>query len=64
MKLRISGLLGIAAFAAICILASAQGPAQNAYITNFDDHTVSVNDTATNSIIADVQIENAREARK
>ena len=44
MKLRISGLLGIAAFAAICVLASAQSLAQNAYITNQGSNTVSVID--------------------
>src|SRR5215469_10516140 len=48
MKLRVSGLLAIAAFVSF-LLASAQALAQNAYITN--DNAVSVIDTATNTVI-------------
>jgi hypothetical protein len=40
MNLRISGL--IAAFAASCLLGSAQSLAQNAYITNATSNNVSV----------------------
>jgi hypothetical protein len=47
MKLRICGLLAIAAFLVTCLLGSAQSHAQNAYITNFGDNTVSVIDTVT-----------------
>jgi YVTN family beta-propeller protein len=58
MKLRISGFLVIAAFVAACLLGSAQSPAQNAYITNFGepDHTVSVIDTETNTVIATIPV--------
>jgi hypothetical protein len=42
MKLRISGLLGIAAFALAGLLGSGQSLAQNAYITNTGSNTVSV----------------------
>jgi YVTN family beta-propeller protein len=49
MKLRISGLLAIAAVAGL--LGSAQALAQNAYITNSFDNNVSVIDTATNTVI-------------
>jgi YVTN family beta-propeller protein len=51
MKLRISRPLVIAAFALAGLLGSAQSLAQNAYITNFDDNTVSVIDTATNTVV-------------
>jgi YVTN family beta-propeller protein len=51
MKLRICGLP--AAFVS-CLLASAQTLAQNAYITNAGSDTVSVINTATNSVTATV----------
>ena len=49
MTLRLSGLLAIAAVAGL--LGSAQALAQNAYITNAGDNTVSVIDTAANTVI-------------
>jgi YVTN family beta-propeller protein len=52
MKLRISGLLAIATFV---LLGSAQSRAQNAYITN-GSNSVSVIDTATNTVIATVPV--------
>jgi len=55
MKLRICGPLATAAFAAICVLASAQSAAQNAYIPNSGDN-VSVIATATNAVIATIPV--------
>src|SRR5215467_5447024 len=49
MKLRIRGLLATAAF--VSLLSSAQALAQNAYIPNAADNTVSVMDTRTNTVI-------------
>ncbi len=49
--MRLSGLLAIAAVAVAGLLGSAQALAQNAYITNENDNTVSVIDTATNTVI-------------
>ena len=56
MKLLISGLLAIAAFALADVLGSVQSLAQNAYITNYGDNTVSVINTATNTVIAVVTV--------
>jgi YVTN family beta-propeller protein len=53
---RVSGLLAIAAFVAVCLLTSAQGLAQNAYITNSADNTVSVIDTASNTVTATIPV--------
>jgi YVTN family beta-propeller protein len=50
MGLRISGLLAVAALAAAGLFGSAQTLAQNAYIPNIDDNTVSVISTATNTV--------------
>jgi YVTN family beta-propeller protein len=55
MKLRICRPLAIAAFVS-CFLASAQTFAQNAYITNFIDDTVSVISTATNTVTATIPV--------
>jgi len=49
-SLRISGLLAIAAVAIAGLIGSAQALAQNAYITNALDNTVSVIDTSTKKI--------------
>jgi YVTN family beta-propeller protein len=54
MNLRISGM--IAAFVVVCLLGSAQSLAQNAYITNQDSNTVSVINTATNTVTATIPI--------
>jgi YVTN family beta-propeller protein len=56
MNLRISGALAIAAFAVACVLGSAATLAQNAYITNNDSNSVSVINTATNTVIATIPI--------
>jgi YVTN family beta-propeller protein len=56
MKLHISGLRAIAAFAVACLLGSAQSLAQNAYITNGGSDTVSVIATATNTVTATVPV--------
>ena len=60
MNVRICGLLAIAAFVP-CFLGSVQALAQNAYITNqgpypFSASTVSVIDTATNTVTATIPI--------
>jgi len=55
MNLRICGPLAITAFVA-CLLTSAQSLAQNAYITNSGDNTVSVINTATNTVIATIPV--------
>src|SRR5947208_1571428 len=52
MKLRISRSLAVAAVAVVSILGGAQTLAQNAYITNALDNTVSVIDTTTNTVTA------------
>jgi YVTN family beta-propeller protein len=57
MKLRISGLLP-AALALAGLLGSAQSLAQNAYITNEPAGTVSVIDTAANTVIATITVGN------
>jgi YVTN family beta-propeller protein len=49
MKRRFCGL-SIAAFAGMCLFLSAQSFAQNAYITNVGDASVSVINTATNTV--------------
>src|SRR5260221_841414 len=49
MKRRIFGLFAIAAVAGL--VGGAQALAQNAYITNNGDNTVSVIDTATNTVV-------------
>jgi YVTN family beta-propeller protein len=51
MKFHIFGLVAIAAFTLVDVLGSAQVLAQNAYITNFSDNTVSVINTKTNTVI-------------
>jgi YVTN family beta-propeller protein len=57
MNLRVSRLrLAITAFAVSCLLGSAQSLAQNAYITNNDSNSVSVINTATNTVIATIPI--------
>ena len=56
MKLRISGLLTIAAFVGVCLFGSAQTLAQNAYITNEGSNTVSVIATATNTVAATIAV--------
>ena len=55
MNLRICRPLAIAALVS-CILASAQALAQNAYITNGFSNTVSVIDTATNTVTATIPV--------
>jgi YVTN family beta-propeller protein len=56
MNLRISGLLAIAAFALVGLLGSAQSLAQNAYITNEGSKTVSVINTATDKVTANIPV--------
>jgi YVTN family beta-propeller protein len=56
MKFRVSRVLAVAAVAVAGILASAQTLAQNAYITNALDNTVSVIDTKTNTVTATIPI--------
>ena len=56
MKLRISGLIAIAAFALAGLLGSPQTLAQNAYITNVLDNSVSVIDTTTNTVTATIPV--------
>ena len=56
MKFRIFGVVAIAAFALVGVLGSAPGLAQNAYITNSGANTVSVVNTATNTVIATVPV--------
>jgi len=56
MKLRICGL--IATFAIAGLLGSAQSLAQNAYITSQPAGTVSVIDTAANTVIATIAVGN------
>ncbi len=58
MNFRISRLLAIAAFAVACLLGNGQSLAQNAYITNRVSSTVSVINTATNTVIATIPIDN------
>src|SRR5215469_15735130 len=55
MKLPICGLPAIAAFVSY-FLASAHTLAQNAYITNYGDDTVSVIATTTNTVTATVPV--------
>ena len=52
LNVRNSALLIVAAFVVAGLLGNAQCLAQNAYITNFASNTVSVIDTATNTVIA------------
>ena len=54
MNFCISGLL--AAFSVSFLLGSAESLAQNAYITNYSDGTVSVIDTATNAVTATIPV--------
>jgi YVTN family beta-propeller protein len=56
MNFRISGLLAIGAFALAGLFDSAQTLAQNAYVTNRDSNTVSVIDTATNTVTATIPV--------
>src|SRR5262249_2846728 len=55
MKLRICRLFAILVF---CCFAGAQALAQNAYITNSGDNTVSVIDTASNMVTAVIPVGN------
>lgn len=55
-KLHVPGRLAVAAFAISCCLASAQALAQNAYITNSSDNTVSVINTATNTVTKTIPV--------
>jgi YVTN family beta-propeller protein len=55
MRLRLCRLLAVAGFVS-CFLASCQTLARNAYITNFDDKTVTVIDTATNTVTATIPV--------
>src|SRR6266404_2469698 len=55
MRLRLYRPLAIAAFVS-CFLASAQTLAHNAYITNGGDNSMSVIDTATNTVIATIPV--------
>lgn len=52
MKRRISGLLASTLFMIACLFGGAQSLAQNAYIPNGNSDTVSVIDTATNTVTA------------
>jgi len=56
MKLRISGSLAVAAFALVGIFGIGQSLAQNAYIPNQGSGTVTVIDTATNTVTATIPI--------
>ena len=56
MSLRVSGLVAIAGFALAGVVDSAQSLAQNAYITNHVSNTVSVIDTATNTVTATIPV--------
>jgi YVTN family beta-propeller protein len=55
MKLRLFDLLAIACFAVSSLLGSAQSFAQNAYITNQGDNTVSVIATANNTVTTTIK---------
>jgi YVTN family beta-propeller protein len=55
MTLRLGRPLALGAFVG-CVLAGAQALAQNAYITNSGDGTVSVIDTATNTVTATIPV--------
>ena len=55
MRRRLCRLLAVAGFVT-CFLASAQTLAQNAYITNNSDNSVSVIDTATNTVTATIPV--------
>jgi YVTN family beta-propeller protein len=54
MNLRIAGLLAIVAFAGL--LGTGQSVAQNAYITNNHSGTVSVINTAANTVTATIPV--------
>ena len=57
MNLRIFGLLAIVVALAVAgVLGSTQSRAQNAYITNQGSATVSVIDTASNTVIAAIPV--------
>src|SRR5262249_17662568 len=56
MNLRICRLLATAAFAVLSLLGSGQTLAQNAYITNFVVSSVSVIDTATNTVTTTIPV--------
>ena len=55
MNFRISGVLAVAAVACL-LLGGAPSLAQNAYITNTGSNTVSVIDTATNTVTATIPV--------
>jgi YVTN family beta-propeller protein len=57
MNIRISWLLATSAFALAGIIDNGQSLAQNAYITNFNSNTVSVIDTATNTVTATIPVD-------
>jgi len=54
MHLRLFGLLRVGGFAVLSVLGSTQSFAQNAYITNQGDSTVSVIGTATGTVTATI----------
>jgi YVTN family beta-propeller protein len=54
-----SGLLAVATVAIGALIGSAQALAQNAYVTNGGDNTVSVIATATNTVTATIPVGNA-----
>src|SRR5271166_4269034 len=56
MKLRISGVLAVAAFVVVCLFDAAQTHVQNAYITNNGTDNVSVINTATNTVITTIRV--------
>jgi YVTN family beta-propeller protein len=53
---RMSGLLAVATVAIGALIGSAQALAQNAYVTNGGDNTVSVIATATNTVTATIPV--------
>jgi YVTN family beta-propeller protein len=56
--MKLTGSIAILAIVALCVLGSAQTLAQNAYITNGSDGTVSVIDTTTNTVTATIAVGN------
>ena len=55
MQFRTFGALAIAALATACLLGRTQSFAQNAYITNSGSNSVSVINTATNTVTATIR---------
>jgi len=56
MKLCISAILAITTFIVAGLVGSVQSLAQNAYITNNNSNTVSVIDTATNTVTGSITV--------